>query len=182
MSMKSRFSVLVVLASLGFACSRMPTSPTEPLLSGALVPAQAIAALAASGTFSQTVLTGIDVRSSGPNTVIEQTGEGILSGTLAGTFEDDVKVVIHPNGNFTTNFTITCVCTVDGKQGVVRMRATDTGRLVSPDLATFSGHVAIIGASGALTGLSGVLDIEGTVDVQTGLATYDYDGTIRFTR
>jgi len=181
MGMNSRFSVIVVLAGLGFGCGRMPLSPTEQMASGPLFPAQAVAAHAASGTFAQTAVTSIDVRSAGPNTVIEQTGEGTLTGTLAGAFDDEVRVVIHPNGTFTANFTITCVCTVDGKQGVVRMVATDHGQLISADVASFSGRVVITGASGALTGLGGVLKIEGTVDVPTGLSTYDYDGTIRFT-
>lgn len=188
MSMNSRFSVIVVLAGLGFGCGQLPLSPTEQMASGPPPPqaaaahaASGAAAHAASGTFAQTAVTSIDVRSAGPNTVIEQTSEGTLTGTLAGTFDDDVKVVIHPNGSFTANFTITCVCTVDGKQGVVRMVATDRGQRISPDVASFSGRVVITGASGALTGLGGVLKIEGTVDVPTGLATYDYDGTIRFT-
>ena len=53
-------------------------------------------------------------------------------------------------------------------------------RLLSPTLAAFAGRAVINGGTGALSGLRGVLQIEGTVDVTTGLATYGYAGDIHF--
>lgn len=138
------------------------------------------AMIAASGTFTQTAITSLDVSVAGPNTIIDQTAVGTITGTLAGQFEDDLTVVIHPNGKFNATFTISCVCTVDGKVGVVEMVADDTGELLSPTLAAFAGRAVIRGGTGALSGLRGVLQIEGTVDVTTGLATYGYTGDIHF--
>ena len=135
---------------------------------------------AASGAFTQTAITSFDIRTPGQNTIIEQTAVGTITGTLAGPFSDKLKVVIHPNGKFDAQFTITCACTVDGKQGEVEMVAGDTGELVSPTLAVFAGRAVINRATGALSGLRGVLWIEGTVDVTTGLATYGYTGDLHF--
>jgi hypothetical protein len=69
---------------------------------------------------------------------------------------------------------------VDGKSGVLGIVAGDTGELLSPTLAAFAGRAVINGGTGALSGLRGVLRIEGTVDVTTGLATYGYTGDIHF--
>ena len=135
---------------------------------------------AASGTFTQTAITSLDIHRPGKNTILNQTAVGTITGTLAGQFSDKLKVVIHPNGKFSAHFTITCACTVDGKQGNVEIVAGDTGELVSPTLAVFAGRAVIDGATGGLSGLRGVLRIEGTVNVTTGLATYSYAGDIHF--
>jgi hypothetical protein len=137
-------------------------------------------ATAASGNFAQTAITSMNVSSAGPNTIIEQTAVGTLTGTLTGHFQDDLRVVIHPNGKFNAHFTISCVCTVDGNLGVIEMVADDAGELLSPTLAQFAGRAVIKRATGALSGIRGVLQIEGTVDVTTGLATYAYTGDVHF--
>jgi hypothetical protein len=135
---------------------------------------------AASGNLAQTAITSLDVSNAGPNTIIQQTAVGTITGTLTGHFQDDLKVVIHPNGKFNAHFTISCVCTVDGNLGVIEMVADDTGELLSPTLAQFAGRAVIKGGTGALSGIRGVLQIEGTVDVTTGLATYGYTGDVHF--
>ena len=147
-----------------------------------LTPAEgsASAQVAASGTFTQTAITSINVGVAGPNTIIDQTAAGTITGTLTGPFEDDLKVVIHPNGKFNAHFSIRCVCTVDGRLGVVEMVAEDSGELLSPTLAAFAGRAVIRAGTGALSGLRGVLQIAGTVNVTTGLATYGYTGHIHF--
>lgn len=134
----------------------------------------------ATGNFNQTAITSLDVSNAGPNTILDQTSVGTITGTLTGHFSDKLKVVIHPNGKFNANFTITCACTVDGKFGTIEMVAGDTGELLSPTLAQFAGRAVIKSASGALAGLRGVLEIEGTVNVTTGLATYGYTGDIHW--
>ena len=135
---------------------------------------------AASGSFNQTAITSLEAQTAGGNTILHQTAVGVISGTLTGHFADDLTVVIHPNGKFNARFTITCSCTVDGKFGVVEFVAEDTGELLSPTLAAFAGRAVINGATGDLSGLHGVLQIEGTVNVTTGLATYSYTGDIHF--
>ncbi|HET6604277.1 MAG TPA: hypothetical protein VFG21_08700 [Xanthomonadaceae bacterium] len=132
----------------------------------------------ASGVFTQTGINSLDVQFAGPNTIIEQTSEGSVIGTLSGSYEDAIRVVIHPSGKFNAKFTIVCDCTVDGKQGFLYLVATDTGELVSDTQAIFSGRAVITGGTGELSGLRGVLQIEGTVDVATGLSEYDYVGWV----
>ena len=173
---------ILILAALGAACEPMTapdTGQSDPV-AAVSTRAQSAQHVAASGTYAQSAITGLDVRLAGPNTVIEQTSIGSMAGTLNGSFEDDVRVVIHPNGRFNAQFTITCECTVDGKQGVLELRATDTGELVGPGLATFAGRAVVRGGTGELSGLRGVLAIEGTVDLATGLATTSYSGDLHF--
>lgn len=173
-------AILLLVASTAACDERVdPVAPRgEPTmveLSSAMAPAR----IAATGTFTQTGITSVEVSTAGPNTVIEQTSVGVISGTLSGPYQDDLRVLIRSDGSFTAHFTITCECTVDGKQGTVEMVAQDHGQLISPTVGQFAGKAVIKGATGQLTGLRGVLAIEGTVDVPSGLSTYDYSGSIR---
>ena len=174
-------TVAMLAATTLLACEQDPVrvDDARPVTAvpGGVAPSVKVAA---SGSFNQTAITSLDVKTSGGNTTLDQTSVGTITGTLTGHFEDDLKVVIHPNGKFNATFTITCSCTVDGRFGVVEMVANDTGELVSPTLATFAGRAVIVNATGNLSGLRGVLQIEGTVNVTTGLATYGYTGDIHF--
>jgi hypothetical protein len=174
-------ATMIAASVMLVGCERDPVR-VESVDATRLTPAagSASAQMAASGTFTQTAITSIDVSVAGKNTIIDQTAVGAITGTLTGQFEDDLKVVIHPNGKFNASFTIRCVCTVDGRLGVVEMVAEDAGELLSPTLAAFSGRAVIKGATGALSGLRGVLQIEGTVNVTTSLATYGYTGDVHF--
>ena len=190
--MKSALTTIAATLLLLIGCngSSSPTAPDIPNAAGASTAsgssveapavAQASLPLEASGTITQTSITSVDVRAAGPNTILEQTDEGTISGTLTGTFQDDIKVVIHPSGRFNAHFTITCECTVDGRQGVLELVAGDTGELISPDVAVFAGRAVINGGTGDLSDLRGVLKIEGMVDVSSGLSTYTYSGNIHF--
>lgn len=146
------------------------------------VHAMAPTTLQAAGTFTQTAITSLVPRAAGPNTILEQTSTGVVSGTMSGSWEDRLRVVIHPDGRFNAQFTITCACTVDGRSGTLVLRAQDSGRPAGPTTGAFRGTAVIVDGSGDLRGLRGSLRIEGTVDLLTGLATYDYAGTLRFTR
>lgn len=171
---------ILLLATLGSACEPMtaPDTGQSAPVPSALTLAQGAPHTAATGTYAQTAITGLDLRLAGPNTIIEQTSVGSMAGTLSGSFEDEVRVVIHPDGRFNAQFSITCECTVDGKQGALELEATDTGEMVGPNLATFAGRAVIRGGTGELSGLRGVLVIEGTVDVGSGLSTTSYSGHI----
>lgn len=68
----------------------------------------------------------VEIGFAGPNLVFEATTVGLFSGTLSGSFEDSVKVVIHPNGRFTAQGTMTCVCTVGCRSGVLEFVVVDT--------------------------------------------------------
>jgi hypothetical protein len=141
---------------------------------------QASPSTAASGTSTQTEITSFEVRSAGPNVIFEQTTVGSLSGALTGSFEDSYRIVIHPNGSFNAQGTITCDCTVEGKSGVLELKLVDSGEMVSPDTAIFAGTAVITGGTGELVDLRGVFAVEGTVDIQSGLATFTYSGQIHF--
>lgn len=166
------------LAASGTACDQTVAPEVGQAESPALAVAQASPHVVANGTFTQTGITGLEVRSAGPNTILEQTSEGTVSGSLSGSYQDDLRVVIHPNGDFNAKFTITCQCTMEGKTGTLELVASDRGRLVSPNLATFEGRAVITGGSGELSGLRGVLAIEGSIDLATGLSTYTYSGRV----
>lgn len=177
--MRNSYLVLILaLAASATACDQVVAPEVRQAESPVLAVAQAQPQLLASGTFSQTGITGIAVRSAGPNTIIEQTSTGTVSGSLSGSYQDDIRVVIHPNGGFNAKFTITCQCTVEGKSGTLELVASDRGQLVSPTLATFEGRAVITGGGGELSDLRGVLRIEGSVDLVTGLSTYTYSGRI----
>ena len=133
----------------------------------------------AAGTFNQTAVLSLDVREAGPNTIIEQTNQGVASGTLTGDLQDELRVVIHPNGSFNAHFTVTCVCTVEGREGVVELVANNTGDIVGP-VGAYEGRAVITGGTGELSGLRGVLQFEGAVDLTTGFSTLTYSGTIHF--
>lgn len=158
------FHSILLLACLGIFCTQVAANGPPHS--------------AASGVFTQTGINSLDVQSAGPNTIIEQTSEGSVIGTLSGSYEDAIRLVIHPNGKFNARFTIICDCTVDGKQGYLYLVATDKGQLISDTQAIFSGRAVITGGTGELSGLRGVLHIEGTVDVVTGLSEYDYVGWV----
>lgn len=140
--------------------------------------AMASAPTAADGTFTQTAVTGFEIRIAGANVIIEQTTQGVISGTLSGTIEDTVRVVIHSDGTFEAKGTTIGACSVDGKQGLVGFAVTDQGEQISPDSSRFTGRAVITRTTGDLSGLSGRLDIAGTVDIPSGLSTIGYSGHI----
>jgi hypothetical protein len=146
------------------------------LLVGA-VGAQASPPTTASGTITQEVVTGFDLRFAGPNAILELATAGSVSGTLTGTYEDSFTVVIHPNGRFNAQGTLTCQCTVDGMSGALVIQVTNTGEEID-GVPTFAGRFVITGGSGELTGVRGVLEFEGTVDPATNLSTSTYWGQI----
>jgi hypothetical protein len=187
LSQSTRYAILALIALVLVACNDNPLGTesferTEraaaPKASQSI--AKAAPSAAASGTITQNEITSLDVRLAGPNTMLKQTSRGVFAGTLAGSFEDELSVSIHPNGTFTAQFTLTCTCTVDGKEGVLTITAADRGEMVNPNLARFSGRAVIQDGTDELAGLRGGFDIEGTVDVASGLSHYTYAGPIRF--
>jgi hypothetical protein len=69
---------------------------------------------------------------------------------------------------------------VAGKAGVLELVVVDTGEPVSPTTAVFEGSAVITGGTGELSGLHGVFEVEGTVDLLTGLSTFTLSGQIHF--
>ena len=165
------------LALAGLLPATTANAGPDPL--GCLEPAPAAADIDAAGTFTQTGITTLDVRMIGGVTILEQTSFGVVDGTLDGTFEDSLHVVIFPNGTFASSFRLMLDCELDGATGQVTMKAADIGRLVDPTTGEFAGVAGILEAAGDLAGLGGAFRIQGTVDLTTGLSTYSYEGTLR---
>jgi hypothetical protein len=153
-------------------------SAAAVLLVGPVGVAQASPPTPASGTITQTSAIPQDIRFAGPTVILESAIEADIDGTLSGEdWVETLRVVIHPNGRFTAHGTATCACTVDGKSGEVELVVSDTGQNVD-GTPTFQGRYVITRATGELAGLQGVLDMEGTLDLTTGLATITYSGQI----
>lgn len=144
------------------------------LLLGAGGTAHASQPEAASGTFTVSAITSFSLRPAGQIAIIEQTTTGVFAGTLTGTFEDAIKAVVNPTANKVVQGlgAGTCVCTVEGKSGTVDYVFSSRGPF---DGQSFLGRMVISGGTGDLSGLHGVLDLDGTVD-QNGLATVNYEG------
>lgn len=143
-------------------------------VSVASAPAQASPPEPASGSWSVTAITGFSLSQAGANLVIRQTTEGVVTGTLSGTFTDEISAVLHPNGKATAQGTLTCVCTVGDRSGAIKLVQVSTGDIPSQ---TLSGTATITGGIGDLADLRGTFDLEGAVD-PNGLATITYDGRI----
>lgn len=152
-------------------------SAAAVLLVGPVGVAQASPPTPASGTITQTSAIPQDVRFVGPNIILESAIEANVSGTLSGTWDETLRVVIHANGRFSAHGTTTCLCTVDGKTGDVELVVSDTGQTVD-GIPTFQGRYVITRATGELAGLRGILHMEGSLDPTTGLSTITYSGQI----
>jgi len=144
------------------------------LLLGAGGVAQAAPPTPASGTYTATTIISFEVNQVGPNTVIEQTAAGIVSGTLSGTLVEEIKAIVHPNGVVPGQGTFTCACTMGGESGTLEFVVATIGDFATQ---TFQGRAIITSATGDLTGLRGVLELQGTVD-PSGLSTITYEGGI----
>lgn len=138
--------------------------------------AQASPPAAASATMTVTAITGFAATPAGANTILHQTTQGVFTGALMGTFEDELKGVVHPNGKVTAQGTITCACTVEGKSGTLTLAQVSSGDFGSQ---TLEGRAVITGGTGDLANLHGTFDIEGAVD-PNGLATIIFTGQIHF--
>lgn len=149
------------------------------LLIGLMGVAMASPPTAASGAITQEGVTGFDIRFAGPNVILTQSTRGTVSGTLHGTYRDTFRVVIHPNGKFNAHGRLTCECTVDGRSGDLELVVTNTGEEID-GVPTFDGRFVIKRGTGELSGLHGVLTMEGTVDPATSLSTINYSGQIHF--
>ena len=177
MDVRTVFSVLMAALVTG-ACDAPAATIAGPEVATPRPAAVAAGKIAASGTLAQTAITGLEVRAAGSNTIIEQTSVGTVDGTLSGTYQDEVRVIIHSNGTFNAHFTITCQCQMNGDAGVLELVAGDRGRITGPNTATFAGRATIIDGSGELAGLRGVLRIAGSVDLASGLSIYSYSGDL----
>jgi hypothetical protein len=123
----------------------------------------------ASGTVGNTSATFNSVREAGGNLIVNLTATAAYTGTFTGTSTINGILIIHADGSANFHDVEVFTGTVNGVSGTV------TFNLNGSNDATLAVHATatIVGASGGLAGLHGVLHEVGTVVVPTGpVGTY----------
>ena len=127
--------------------------------------------ISASGTLTYQSATFNSIRSAGGNTIIDLSATVAYTGTFSGTSTLHGTLILHPNGTANFHDVETFTGTVNGVPGTVTFNLLGKGNIVT---GTYEGTQVIIGATGALAGLHGVLRQVGTVPTaaQGPLGTY----------
>jgi hypothetical protein len=123
----------------------------------------------ASGTVGNTSATFNSVRVAGANLIIELSATAAYTGTFSGTSTLHGTLIIHADGSAEFHDIETFTGTVNGVPGTVtfNLNGSNDAELVYHATAT------IVGATGDLAGLHGVLHEAGTVVIPTGpVGTY----------
>lgn len=126
--------------------------------------------MSASGTFAYVAATFNGVRSEGGNTIIDDLSATVsYSGTFSGTSTVQGTLILHADGTANFRDVETFTGTVNGVPGTVTFRLEGTANRAGVVNATD----AVVSATGALTGLHGVLGLVGTVPSPIGpVGTY----------
>ena len=115
------------------------------------LPAAATAPTSGSGHFVFTSMTPTSSRTADGNTIITANATGMLSGTLTGSFTQDIRQVFHSDGTSEFHGTVTCTCTVGGMAGTVVLRFEGSGG----SAGSVQGQFTVVSATGNLDGLHG---------------------------
>jgi hypothetical protein len=126
----------------------------------------AAADLQASGTAQATSLVFTDVRSADGNTILEGIQEGVIGGTLTGTWVEHFRLVVHPSGATNFHSFLTVVGTADGC-GAGTIRFVVDGQGQGP---VTRGRFRTIDQSDTTVEVHAVLDF--VAFVPTGTITY----------
>jgi Protein of unknown function (DUF3224) len=122
-----------------------------------------------SGTVGNTSATFNSAREAGGNLVIELTATRAYTGTFEGTSTLSGTLIVHADGSANFHDVEVFTGTVNGVQGTVTFRLDGRN---DADLAVQSTST-IVGATGGLEGLHGVLHEVGTVVIPNGpVGTY----------
>lgn len=123
----------------------------------------------ASGTVGNTSATFNSVRTAGGNLVIDLSATAAYTGTFSGTSTLHGILIVHADGSANFHDVETFTGTVNGVPGTVTFELNGSNDAALAVHAT----ATIIGASGELAGLHGVLHEVGTVVIPTGpVGTY----------
>ena len=129
----------------------------------------------ASGTFTTTSSTVNSIRFDGGNVIIDLSGTVSYTGTFSGTSTINGTLIIHADGSANFHDGETFTGTVNGVSGTVTLNLNGRNDSTRAVQATDT----IVGATGDLAGLHGVLSEVGTVTGPPGpLGTYT--GQIEF--
>ena len=124
----------------------------------------------ASGTFTYTSSSFNSVRTAGGNTIIEVSATVSYDGTFTGTSTVEGTLIVHADGSANFHDVETFTGTVNGVPGTVTFNLTGSN---DSSLALHA-TATIIGATGGLAGLHGVLHEVGSVQIPTGpFGTYN---------
>lgn len=123
----------------------------------------------ASGTVGNTSATFNSVRVAGGNLIVELSATAAYTGTFSGTSTLHGTLVIHADGSAAFHDIETFTGTVNGVPGTVTFNLNGSNDAALAYQAT----ATIVGATGDLAGLHGVLHEAGTVVIPTGpVGTY----------
>lgn len=127
----------------------------------------------ASGTIANTSATFNSVRSADGNLIIDLSATAVYTGTFSGTSTLHGTLIVHQDGSANFHDVEVFAGTVNGVPGTVTFNLTGRN---DAELAVKETRT-ILGASGALAGLHGVLHETGVVVIPTGPVT-TYSGRI----
>jgi hypothetical protein len=142
-----------------------------------LAPAGAAAASreTASGTMTTTSATFNGVRFAGGNTIVNLTSTVLYTGTFSGTSVLHGTLTFHPNGTANFHDIETFTGTVNGVPGTVTFNLNGSS---DPEL-NVRGTAVVVGATGELAGMHGVLR-QSAVVIDTAVGPVGtYNGTIK---
>ena len=118
----------------------------------------------ASGTFTYTSSTFNSVRTAGGNTIIDVSATVSYDGTFTGTSTVEGRLIVHADGSANFHDVETFTGTVNGVPGTVTFNLTGSN---DSSLALHA-TATIIGATGGLAGIHGLLHEVGSVQIPTG--------------
>jgi hypothetical protein len=139
----------------------------------AAVAAQPAAAghLQAAGTAQATSLVFNDVRSADGNTILEGVQQGVIGGTITGTWVEQLRLVVHPDGSTNFHSFLTVVGTAVGcGTGTIRFRVEGQG-----DTTVTEGRFRTIDQSDTTVDIHAVLDFVAFIPTGTITYTGSYD-------
>ena len=157
--------------------SRLRVLAVSVVAIAALVaPAGAAAAApeTASGTMTTTSATFNGVRFAGGNTILNLTSTVLYTGTFSGTSVVRGTLTFHPNGTATFHDIETFTGTVNGVPGTVTFNLNGSS---DPEL-NVRGTAVVVGATGELFGMHGVLRQSAVVIDTAAGPVGTYNGTI----
>jgi hypothetical protein len=135
----------------------------------------------ASGVYTTTSATLANPRSAGSNTIFDLTASEIWTGTFTGTSIVQGTLIFHPDGSANFHDTETFTGSVNGTSGTVTFNLAGTGTPgATPGSFVYQDTHTIIGGTGGLANLHGVLALVGTVPTTAAGPVASYTGQIHF--
>jgi hypothetical protein len=117
----------------------------------------------ASGTFDQTSNTFTSVRFAGGNRIAEGTATFDYTGTMEGSSTAEVEVIFHADGSVNAHRVEVFTGTVDGAAGTLTFNAS-----ASTHDGVYEATLVIVGGTGGLSDMHGVINVVGTVRMPGG--------------